>query len=58
MLAVPERNTEVLEVMIGQLRQNLAVDFILAKRDLVLTKPETSQPTPDVHSRSHGVQDG
>ncbi len=46
---VPERNTEVLEVLIGQLRQNVAVDFIVAECRFILAEAETSQPIPDIH---------
>jgi hypothetical protein len=48
---MPERNAEVLEVLIRQLRQNVRVDFAFAKCGLVLTKATASQPTPDVHRR-------
>ena len=48
--AVPKRNAEVLEVLIGQLRQNISVDFIAAKRSFVLSEFEAAQPSPDIHA--------
>ena len=43
------------EVVRRQLRQNLAVDFVLAKRGLVLPETEASQPIPDVHRRTQSA---
>jgi hypothetical protein len=42
-------DTELLEVIRRKVRQNLAVDFVVAKPRLVLSKAEISQPPPDVH---------
>ena len=39
-------DTEVLEVIRRKVRQNLAVDFVVAKLRLVLSKAEISQPPP------------
>jgi hypothetical protein len=43
-LAVPERHTELLEVDVGQLRQDMGVDFTRATERLVLSEAETSEP--------------
>jgi hypothetical protein len=51
-LAVPERHTELLEVDLGQLRQDVGVDFTRAKERLVLSEAEISEPTPDIHGRT------
>ena len=51
-LAMTEQHTELLEVGIGQLRQDFRVDGVVAKRLLVLLKPETSQPGGNVHASS------
>ncbi len=48
-LAVPERHTELLEVDLRQLRQDIGVDFTRAKERLVLAEAETFEPTPDIH---------
>ena len=48
---MPERKAEVLEVLIRQFRQDVAVDFVLAKDGLVLTEAEPSEPIADLHSR-------
>jgi len=49
---VPERHTKLLEIDFGQLGQNIGVDFTRAKERLVLPEAETSEPTPDIHSRA------
>jgi hypothetical protein len=51
-LAVPERHTKLLEIDVRQLRQDIGVDFARAKERLVLSKAETSEPTPDIHGRT------
>src|SRR6202007_1385245 len=51
-LAVPERHTKLLEIDLGQLRQDIGVDFTRAKERLVLSEAETSEPTPDIHGRT------
>jgi hypothetical protein len=51
-LAVPERHTELLEIGLGQLRQDIGVDFTRAKQRLVLSETKTSEPTPDIHGRT------
>ena len=47
-----DRHTEVFQIFCRQLRQNLSVDLVFTKYGFVLTKPETSQPTPDIHGRA------
>ncbi len=42
-------DAKVLQVFSRQLRQNLAVDRVLAKSGLVLAEAETSQPVSHVH---------
>jgi hypothetical protein len=49
---VPERDAELLKVDVGQLGQDIAVDFTRAKERLVLAQTELSQPTPDIHRRT------
>ena len=51
-LAVPERHAELLEIDLGQLRQDIGVDFTRAKERLVLSETKTSQPIPDIHGRT------
>ena len=53
---VPKRNTEVFEVLIGQLRKNVGIYLICAKYGLVLIQAEASQPIPDVHDRIQSIQ--
>ena len=47
---MPERDTKVLEVLIGQIRQNISVDIIAAKRSFILPESEAAQPSPDIHA--------
>ena len=49
---MPERYAELLEIEVGQLRQDIGIDFIRAKERLVLSEAETSQPTPDIPGRT------
>ena len=49
---MPERHAELLKIDFGQLRQDIGVDFIRAKKRLILSEAETSQPTPDIHGRT------
>ena len=46
---MPERHAKLLEIGVGQLRQDIGVDFIRAKERLVLSEAQTSEPTPDIH---------
>jgi hypothetical protein len=45
-----EEHTELLEVGIGQLRQDFRVDRVVAKCLLVLLEAEASQPSGNVHT--------
>jgi hypothetical protein len=49
---VPERHPKLLEIGVRQLRQNIGVNVTRAKERLVLSKAETSEPTPDIHGRT------
>jgi hypothetical protein len=51
-LAGSERQAKLFEVGLGQIRQNIGLDFTVAKRAFILAEPEAAQPRPDVHSRS------
>ena len=48
---MPQRHAKFLKVDLGQLSQNISVNFVLAERGLVLSKAKASQPTPDIHAR-------
>ena len=48
-LAVPQWHAKLSEVALGQIGQDLSIDFALAKRGLILTETERAQPSPDVH---------
>ena len=53
-----EQHTELLEVGIGQLRQDFRVDRVVAKCLLVLLEPEASQPSGNVHTSSPKAEFG
>src|SRR5215469_7671019 len=57
-LAVPERHAKLLEIDLGQLRQDISVDFIRAEKGLALSEAETSEPTPDIHVRAPRAPNG
>ena len=42
--SVPKRDAKILEVLIGQLRQNISLDFTFAKSSLILAQPKAAQP--------------
>ena len=46
-----ERDAEVLEVLISQFRQDVAIDFVLSKDSLVLAEAKPAEPIADLHSR-------
>ena len=48
-LAVPQRHAKLIEVALGQIGQDLSIDFALAKRGLILTETEAAQPSPNIH---------
>ena len=53
---MPERHAELLEINLGQLRQDIGVDFTRAKERFVLPEAETSQPIPDIHAALRGPE--
>jgi hypothetical protein len=46
---VPQWHAKLTEVALGQIGQDLSIDFTLTKCGLVLTETERAQPSPDVH---------
>jgi hypothetical protein len=48
---VPQRNAHLLKIGFGQLGEDIDVNFILAERSLILTKPVVSEPSPDIDGR-------
>ena len=44
-------DTKLLEIELRQLRQDIGVDVTRSKERLVLSEPETSEPTPDILER-------
>lgn len=46
---MPQGDAKLPKIAVGQIGEDLVVDFALAKRGLVLAKSETSQPIPHVH---------
>jgi hypothetical protein len=48
---VPQKDAELFEISVGQIRQDLRVDFVFAERGFVLAETEVPQPSPDVHGR-------
>jgi hypothetical protein len=44
-----QRQTKLLKVSFGQLRQDISLDGVFAEHRLVLTKTKLLQPNPDVH---------
>jgi len=55
---VPERHTKLFEVDVGQLRQDIGVDFTRAKERLVLSEAEIPEPIPDIHGRAPRAPNG
>ena len=47
--SVAERNTELLEILIRQLRQDVGRDVVVPERRLVTLQPQLPQPSRDVH---------
>ena len=46
---MPQRQAKFLKVGLGQLRQNISVNFVRAEGGLILIEAKASQPTPEVH---------
>jgi hypothetical protein len=55
---MPERHAKLLKISVGQLRQDVGVDFTRAKKRLILSEAETSEPTPDIHVRAPRTANG
>jgi hypothetical protein len=47
--ARPHRHAKLLKVTLGQLGEDIQVDFVLAEDCLVPCETEAPQPTPDIH---------
>ena len=45
-LAVPQRHAKFFKVVVGQLGQNIRVDFVRAERGLILIKPKVRSQSP------------
>ena len=50
-----EHDPELFQIRLGQLRQNLKIDRVVAKRRFILRKAETAQPLRDVHGVPGGL---
>ena len=46
---MPQRHPKFLKVSLGQLGQNISVDFVRAEGGLILIEAKASQPTSEVH---------
>ena len=46
---MPERQTKLLEVGVGERRQHVGIDGLLAEQRRVIGKAETLKPLRDVH---------
>ncbi len=49
LFAMAERDPELLQVLLAEVRQDFEVDIVLGERPCVLRKPQILQPTLDVH---------
>jgi hypothetical protein len=52
LLPVAERDAELLEVILVEVRQGLEVDRVVAEEPLVIPEPQGVQPSRDIHARS------
>jgi hypothetical protein len=50
LLAMAERYTETRQIIVGQIRQHVAVDRLIGEQGLVLAKPQFFKPSADVQS--------
>ena len=48
-LSMSKRNTELLEIGLGQFRKDLEIDRVVAKERLVLSEAHFVKPGPDFH---------
>src|SRR5271168_4607604 len=53
---MPERHAKLLEIGVGQLGEDLRVDFAFAEGGFVLAETEAPQPVAHVHDRLHPAQ--
>ena len=44
-----QRHAELIEIGVGQFRQNFRVDFALAKDRFILAEAEATEPIPHAH---------
>jgi hypothetical protein len=49
---VPQWHTQLLKVGLGQLRENINVDLILAECRFILTEAKVSEPRTDINDRA------
>ena len=54
LLTGTERDTEFLEVRVGQFRQDLSIDLGLLERLFVALQPQLAQPSRSIHNVPHG----
>jgi len=48
---VTQQDTEVVQVLIGQVVQNVGIDRVVAECRLILLEAKAPQPNPDIHDR-------
>ena len=53
---MPEWRAKLLEIGVGQLAEDLRVDFGVAEGDFVLAETDAPQPVAHVHDRLHPAQ--
>ena len=46
---MPQRHAKLLKVDLGQLRQNISINFVRTEGGLILIEAKASQPTSEVH---------
>jgi hypothetical protein len=56
LFGVPEWNTELLQISLGQIEQDFRINCMLAEKGEVLAKPKAPRPVADIHGRApHGL---
>ena len=55
-LSIAQRNPELLEIALGQIRENVAVDRILAEKRFIALQSQLSQPGVDCHARARASE--
>ena len=48
---MPQKDAELFEISLRQVRQNLIVNPVLVEHRFILTKPQPAQPLAKVHNR-------